>query len=319
MDNKTFLRAIVESYQYTHDHCTYGPSGTTFPPAQAPDFLNDCVGLVLYAFHLLGLYPHPYTIDQVVDLCLEHGFEISFDEDDVWRHAGVACYQDNNNTGTNHVNHVYYSLGGTSRTDISKYDLGSNVRIKAEQPFTHVRCNEWEDRRHFYCHLYIKDDYLAPLPDVKDIAGTLGKVLKPCGLYTGAGRQYEKLGTAKVGDDVIIHPIYVTSQTGNLFRYVTHVKSGKKGYIYKDSIMETYSQPYTAIVSGTDGTLNVRQGIGTETPIVGEYPEGTVVVVSCEAINSKGEMWANVRNMRYKKKDKTIFGWVSMAHLQDSD
>lgn len=318
MTEKEFRAAIVKSYEYTHAKCTYGPSGTTYPPGAAPNFLNDCVGLVFLAAYYLGKYPHSVTIDAVVNLCIGMGFVKSTDENDVWRHPGVSCYQDKNNHGTNHVNHVFYSLGGSGLDNISKYDLGSLARIQAKQPFDNVACNEWKDRRNFFCHLYLPDDKKPAISRIDDIAGTLGKTIKDSALYTGPGKDYEKKRDLKSGIDLVLHPVGVTSAAGNLFRLVTCF-DGVQGYVYKNDLMEMSTTPYTAIVGGTDGTLNIRQAPSTKYPIVGVLKEGEAVVVNCEALNDEDILWCNIRTIKKKRGESIIYGWVAMCHLYDRE
>ena len=318
MTEKEFRAAIVKSYEYTHEKCTYGPSGTTYPPGAAPDYLNDCVGLVFLAAYYLGKYPHSVTIDEVVDLCVGMGFVKSTDENDVWRFPGVSCYQDRNNKGTNHVNHVFYSLGGTGLNDISKYDLGSLKRVQSKQPFEHVACNEWTDRRDFFCHLYLPEDKKHSIFPLTDIPGTLGKTLKDCVMYAGPGKDYEKICNLKSGIDLVLHPIGVTSAAGNLFRLVTSFNR-KQGYVYKNVLMEMTTTPYTAIVGGTDGTLNIRQAPSTKYPIVGVLKDGEAVVVNCEALNDENILWCNIHTIKKKRGESIIYGWVAMCHLYDTE
>lgn len=317
MTEKEFRMAIVKSYEYTHKNCTYGRSDTTYPPGAAPNYINDCVGLVFLAAYYLGKFPHNISIDEVVDLCVGMGFVKSTDENDVWRHPGVSCYQDRNNRGTRHVNHVFYSLGGSGLDNISKYDLGSLDRIKAKQPFEHVRCNEWSDRRDFFCHLYPPEDKKPPIFPIKDIPGTLGKTVKDCPMYAGAGKDYEKVRDLKSGDGLVLHPVFVTSAKGNRFRLVSCF-DGKQGYVYIKNLKEITTTPRNAIVGGTDGTLNIRQAPSTGYPVVGVLKEGDSVVINSTALDNDGVIWCNIRTLKRKPVDKIIYGWVAMCHLYDS-
>lgn len=318
MTEKEFREAIVKSYEYTHSKCTYGASGTTYPPGAAPAYLNDCVGLVFLASYYLGRYPHSVTIDEVVDLCVGMGFVKSTDENDVWKFPGVSCYQDKNNFGTNHVNHVFYSLGGTGLDNISKYDLGSLERIKAKQPFEGVQTNEWKDKRNFFCHLYLPENKRG-IPITDNLPGEMGIVLTDCGVYNAPGKEYERIGKLIPGDEIIIYNAVVTSAAGHLFYYVRRVSDGLCGYAYSKALAKNEFNMYTAIVGGTDGTLNLRQGAGTQYPIVTTVKEGERLVVRCEALNEENVLWCNVHTLRKKRGDKIYYGWCAMCHLYDSE
>lgn len=317
MTEKEFRKAVVQSYEYTHRNCTYGPSGTTYPPGAAPDFVNDCVGLIFLAAYYLGKYPHSITIDEVVNLCISMGFVKSTDENDVWRHPGVSCYQDKNNKETNHVNHVFYSLGGTGLDNISKYDLGSLERIRANQPFEHVQCNEWKDRRNFFCHLYLPEDEKPAIPIKDALPGATGTVLTDCGVYNGPGKDYKRVGKLTIGDQIIVYDVKVTSAAGHIFYYVRRISDGLCGYAYAKAFSKNVSTVYAVSVGGTDGTLNIRQGPGTQYPIVTTVKEGDQLAVLCEALNEDNALWCNVHTIRKKSTDKILYGWCAICHLYD--
>lgn len=291
MTQKNLDAHIKKAYEYTHKHCTYGPSGTRFPPADPPEYKNDCVGLVFRAFYTMGRYPHPYTIDQVVDLCRENGLIYSTDENDIWKRHAVACYRDKHNKGMI-VNHVYYSLGGTGLNDIAKYDLGSDERIQAVQPFTHVRVNEWEDRRDFLCCLYLPDEKLPDVPHFEVESETLGVVTKSAGFYAGPGTAFRKIGTVTEGDDIILRG-YVTNGAGNLWRAVRY--KGEQGFVGSAAAKPKAFTAYNAFVKGTDGTLALRAGAGGGCYKVGDIKEGKAVRVDGKAKSEDGTEWLHVK------------------------
>ena len=144
--------AIKSAYQYAHAHCRYGPTDQSFPPFA--DGVADCVGLALEALRILGINKIPRNINMIVDLCELAGFSKSTNIKDVYTHHGIVlmCHKDDPNK--NNIYHVYYSLGGNVLTGISKYDLGSDVRIKTIQPYKNVQPNEWTDKYEFKCIYY---------------------------------------------------------------------------------------------------------------------------------------------------------------------
>lgn len=286
-------RYIKAAYEYTHRYCAYGPSGTTYPPGAAPARLNDCVGLVFLAFWFMGRYPQPVTIDQVVDLCLANGMKKSDDINDVWKRKGVVCFQHENNVDTPHVNHVFYTLGGTSMTDISKYDLGSKERIRAAQPFEHVAVHEWPGKMEFMCMLYLPEgEKLPDVPHFEVESETLGVVAKRAGLYAGPGTAFRKLGRVTEGDDIIIRG-YVTNGAGNLWRAVRY--KGEQGFVGSAAAKPKMFTAYNAIVKGTDGTLALRAGAGGGCYKVGDIKEGKAVRVDGKAKSEDGTEWLHVK------------------------
>lgn len=306
MTEKEFRNAIVKSYEYTHLKCAYGPSNTTYPPGAAPTYLNDCVGLVFLASYYLGHYPHSLNIDEVVNLCVGMGFVKSTDENDVWKHPGVSCYQDKNNFGTSHVNHVFYSLGGTGLNNISKYDLGSLARIKSKQPFEGVQANEWKDKRNFFCHLYIPEN--KPCNNLDLYNGKTGMIITNTNIYTGAGTKYDRICEVKTGTKCVIYPVKVTNKKCNTFRLI-RLFSGETGYIYYNSLAFDSGNSYKAIIRGTDGVLNVRAGAGLDKPIVGELPEESTVKVLSVYTDENGIEWANVET-------NTLCGFTTTLYLK---
>lgn len=73
------------------------------------------------------------------------------------------------NTSPNPAWHTFVLTDFKNVNDISKYDFGSAPRIRSNQPFKHVKLNEWEGSRWFYCafrwgeqveELYVNPDVL---------------------------------------------------------------------------------------------------------------------------------------------------------------
>ena len=145
---------IGMAYHYAHKNCIYQGGPGSFPPMSKG--YTDCVTLAFRAFYTLGCVKK--ESDLVIEqACERAGLILSTDENDVWRHHGVVFMQDNGITGINAWSHVYYSLGGTDKGHISKYDLGSIERIRDHiQPYASVPSNQWSNR-HFLKMYYVKE------------------------------------------------------------------------------------------------------------------------------------------------------------------
>lgn len=311
MTIKNLNKYVKSAYDYAHEHCIYGRSDLSYPPGAPPKFMIDCVGLAYRALYEMGRYSHQMNIDQIINLCLSNGFSISYNESAVYKYNGFACYQNNGLEGTWHINHVYYSLGGSNINCINKYDLGSEERIKANQPFTNVAANEWTGKMHFYCHLYLEAAKTPDLPEISNTVLTSGIITADCGMYSGPGTNYRKVYNLKKNTNVLLHNIIVSSQNGNPFKLITY--NGVKGYVYKTSVKELSFKEVKAIVTNTDSYLNLRQGPGASTPKIGEVHEGTAVIINGECTNSRGEVWANIQTTN---KNKKLYGWVAKMHLK---
>lgn len=300
--NKTELDlAIKNSYEYAHKNCHYAPC-VAYPPMS--DLCADCCGLFFRALYLLGVNKRARNINETIQLCELAGLKMSRDINDVWRVGGVVIMTPRGDS--RNVAHVYYSMGGSGLLDISKYDLGSDKRIKSEQPFSHVPVNEWCDKYDFACVYYAENLY----PDTTYMHIKEGKtayIKTDTGFYTGAGTAWKKIKTLKKGTEIIAFTACVTNSKGNKFRYVeTH--DGAKGFVFSKSIDVYYFEPYNARVCGTDGALSVRCGAGVENAKVSEIKENAVVTVWCECPDNAGNMWANVSCGKYS-------GFVNSAYI----
>ena len=284
---------VKRAYEYAHAHCHYAPTDRVFPPFA--DNAADCAGLPLQAASTLGYNNGRKNINQVPEVCEAMGLVKSTDPNDAWRHHGVVCMQDKHLAGTIHVSHVYYSLGGRSMNDIDKYDLGSDKRIQAAQPFRNVPVNEWTDKRNFICIWYVPDKDSSKMEDVPAFeltGGVEATVTKNTGVYAGPGTAWRKKASAKAGDSVTAYQV-VTNEKGNLFRII---KIGKTiGYAFSSSIKPNSFTAYNGVVKGTDGNLSLRAGAGGGCYKVADIPEGTAVRVDGEATAGDGSKWLHVK------------------------
>lgn len=305
MTTNELYNAIKTSYNYAHSHCIYGRSDLYYPPGEGNPPYIDCVGLVLRAFYTLGIVTRAYNINDILMLCEKTGMKKTTDINDVYKRQCVVCMCPKNDR--KNVAHVYYSLGGKNLNDISKYDLGSDVRIQAIQPFTHVPVNEWTDAREFLCAYYVDTEY-KPCNDLDLYNGKTGMVISDTNIYTGAGTNFELVCGVSKGSKCIVYPVLVTNKKGNTFKLI-RLFTGETGYIYHNSVALDLGNSYKAIITDTDGTLNVRCGIGLDKPVMGELAEGNTVKVMSTYTDKSGIEWANVET-------HTICGFVTTFHLR---
>lgn len=286
---------IKKAYEYAHLHCHYAPC-VTYPPME--NGCADCSALSLRALYTMGyLTRDAFNIDDIHRLCEAAGLKKSTDINDAWRRHGIVCFQDKNNVGTQHINHVFYSLGGTSVNRIGKYDLGSDTRIQSVQPFQNVPVNEWLDRRNFLCVYHIPDDEPKKQADTPPFAVeslSYGKATKSAGVYAGPGTAWRKIGSVKPGDEVLSGGV-VTNAQGHLWRAVRLVSSGTLGYVGSSAVRIVKFATYAGIVRGTDGHLSLRVGAGAGCFKIGDIPEGDTVRVDGEARAEDGTPWLHVK------------------------
>lgn len=296
--------AIKASYEYAHNNCKYGPTDRTYPPME--DGNADCCGLVFRALYLLNINKRARNINEIISLCELAGMKRSDNINDVFLKHCVVILCPNNDT--KNVSHVYYSLGGKSLNDISKYDLGSDKRIKATQPFNHVHAIEWSDKKILCCYYYVDDDKL-PCNDIIPGYGVTGKFTKNSGVYDGAGVTFTRIASCSAGETCVCYPIFVTSSSGNVFRFV-RIDKNVYGYVYHNNVAPL-SPPMAnrCVVSGTDGFLNVRAGVGITKEIVGKLKENDIVTAVGEFKDSDDITWTNVQS-------NTLCGFVCSVHLR---
>ena len=308
---------IKKAYEYAHNHnCKYGPTDRYFPPME--DNYADCVGLALRAFYTMGYNNGRKNINNILKLCEDAGMTKSTDINDVWKYHGIVCMQDKVNAGSLNVGHVYYSLGGTSINNISKYDLGSNERITANQPFHNVRVNEWIDRRNFMCFYYIKETVKTkktPIPKYKSPLWTKGQIKKRVGIYEGPGSGWNKLGILEIGTLVDFSP-RITNENGKDWRRVRTIENEKikyDGYVYSSSVggMPVFKAYKSKVKNlGNNDFAALRIGPGIIFNKIDELKSGTNLTVQNSIINNN-ELWLYVTIEETKKK-----GYVSATLIE---
>ena len=302
---------IVRAYKFAHETCHYGRTDTHYPPGQT-GFL-DCVGLVFRAFWTMGHFPGMMNIDQLQDLCISNGLKKSADINDVWKHHGIVCFQDKNNRGTQHINHVFYSLGGTSLTNISKYDLGSEPRMRSTQPFQNVRVDEWNDKD-FLCMFYIEEKTYPEPVNFEDLTYTDGVITNDVGMYQGPGTEYKKIRKLKTGERVI-YGLRTTNSKNQDWRKVK-TSSGENGWIYYKSVKKLgMFDSFNGKIKNdlSDGFASVRAGAGVEYPEITRIPSGTTILVDGESKDKTREKWYHIVSGDKKK----IRGYVHYSLIEE--
>ena len=151
-----FRNAVQATYEYAHNNCHYDPTDQSYPVGS--DGKMDCTGLVLRSLWMLGYVNRPLNCDEMDALMPQFGFKKSTDVNDIFRHSVcVVQWVLPQWVGSNHVHHTYVAIGGNSDGTINKFDTGSDPRIDAHQPYTHVQIDEWGGK---YClkHIWYLDD-----------------------------------------------------------------------------------------------------------------------------------------------------------------
>lgn len=297
---------IKMAYEYARANCHYAPC-LGFPPMS--DGRADCVGIALRALYTMGYVTAAANIDQIGALCKNAGMKMSTDINDVWKHHGVVLMQGNHLYGTPHVTHVYYSLGGTGLNNISKYDLGSDDRIKKDsQPYILKPVNEWTTKYHFLAFWYAEKK-VEPVKPVPFENKATGKKLydavvrsKYCVAREFAGKTNKLLFRIPVGEKV---PVYGATSTTQLNRWLYVKYKGKYGWVISRAFEESgFKIPKTKkVVTGDpDNALNCRIGAGTDYKIfkkIKSLPNGKAVRVINELTAANGSKWTNVYVNRY--------------------
>ncbi len=278
---------IKRAYEYAHAHCKYGPTDRHFPPME--DGLADCVGLALRALYTMGYNHAKHNINEIGGLCEKAGLVKSSYASDVCKYHGIVLMCPKGDR--KNVAHVYYSLGGKDGK-ISKYDLGSDERIKSQQPFVDKPVNEWPDKREFLCVYYAKNDKREDTPHFTSDTELVGTVANSTGMYAGPGTAWRKLKTVKAGTRIISRGV-VTNDTGKQWRSVRIGNS--EGYIYAGAIAMDVPMSWRGKVKGTDGKLALRVGAGGGCYKTADIPEGSTVRVDGEATADDGSEWLHVR------------------------
>ena len=167
MKASDFRNAVQATYEYAHNNCYYAPTDQSFPVGS--DGKMDCTGLVLRSLWMLGCVNRPLNCDEMDALMPQFGFIKSTDVNDIFRHSVcVVQWVLPQWVGSNHVHHTYVAIGGNSDGTINKFDTGSDKRIDAHQPFTHVQIDEWGGKYCLKCIWYLDEEEEEKKEEVSD-------------------------------------------------------------------------------------------------------------------------------------------------------
>ena len=162
--SNAFLAAVKAVYQMAHKNGYIYHDSQTLPPCA--DKRISCDRLISRALWDLGYQSQPkggYTINNGIETWLIGlGFKKTTDKKQIKPGAVICVGQ--SGTKTSHV--FVINTYNTSTDYCSKYDMGSNDRIKATQPFNNVKLNEWP-ARHFIAA------YNCPTEEKKTISNNI--------------------------------------------------------------------------------------------------------------------------------------------------
>lgn len=285
---------IKKAYEYAHANCHYAPTDRSFPPME--DGAADCVGLALRALYTMGYNHAPHNINEINKLCEDAGLLRSDWIDDAWKRHGVVCMRPKGDT--KNVAHVYYSLGGTDAQHIKKYDLGSEERIRSEQPFANAPVNEWTDKFDFMCIWYVSGRQRhEDAPHFEVACESAGLTTEDTTIYSGPGTTWKKLKCVKEGTRLFLRGL-VSNDKARLWYAVRH--EGIEGYISQAHVFKSKFVSCNGVVSGTDGSLGLRIAAGVNAFKTADIPEGETVVVDNVATAEDGGRWYHVRWGKYR-------------------
>ena len=146
INSKNFLNAVKSVYQTAHDNkYTYGDS-KGIPPTS--DKVISCDRLIAKALWDMGYTDQPTStsgrsgicVDQMDSYLQKYGFVKTTKTSEIKPGAVVSV---GSGTSPDHV-FVVVSINGTK---VSKYDMGSQQRINASQPFNNIELVEWSNKK----------------------------------------------------------------------------------------------------------------------------------------------------------------------------
>ena len=150
INTTSFINAIKTSYLTAHNgNYSYGDS-YGWPPTS--DKVTSCDRLIAKALYDMGYTNQPRIPDSTsgitvnnIDLYLpKYGFKKTTNKSEIKPGAVIAVGEK-----ANIITHVFVVTKYDPKTDLcSKYDLGSQDRIRANQPYNNIKLVEWSNR-HF--------------------------------------------------------------------------------------------------------------------------------------------------------------------------
>lgn len=144
------LGALRATYEMAHNLKWIYSDSQTIPPC-IPDKRISCDRLEALACFILGYTAQPkggFVTSTMEQYLTKWGWTKITNQSELMGGDFVLFYKDGQSTAT-WESHAFALTYYNSPSDVGKYDLGSNDRIKANQPYKGVPLDEWSNR-HFY-------------------------------------------------------------------------------------------------------------------------------------------------------------------------
>jgi len=174
MTTAKFLAAVRGVYEMAHNGgYKYGDSHALPPCA---DGIISCDRLVARALWILGYQTQPQggiTVINMEQYLLKWGFKKVTDPNAL-KAGDIVLMKQRGQVTPTAAWHTFVLTMFANVNNVSKYDMGSQERIRATQPFTLVPLNQWPGSKEFYCAFRIDEakDYVFTPAAVK--AGSTG-------------------------------------------------------------------------------------------------------------------------------------------------
>jgi len=146
-----WISQVRKAYLYGHNNCHYGDSHGT-PPCS--DGFMSCDRMIALAAYNTGWRDQPaggITVLNMEAYLLKWGWSKITKQADLQKGDIVLM----KSTGTDRPTAAWHTFALTAydpaTKTCSKYDAGSEARLRASQPFTGVPLNEWGTTKSFYC------------------------------------------------------------------------------------------------------------------------------------------------------------------------
>lgn len=212
------LRAV---YEMAHNLGWVYSDSQTIPPC-VPDKRISCDRLEALACFILGYTEQPrggFTTSNMERYLTSWGWTVVKDPNALMAGDFVLFFKDGQTTAS-WLSHAFALVDFSSTAKVKKYDMGSNERIKAAQPFT-CPLDEWSDK-HFHA------GYRAPLSG--DLDGTY--VIKSA-VNTGYAMDVTGASTKSTAN-IQLYKVngteaqtFVLQYAGNGYYTIKNIKSGK--------------------------------------------------------------------------------------------
>lgn len=144
--------ALQAAYEMAHNLKWIYSDSQTIPPC-IPDKRISCDRLEALACFILGYTNQPkggFVTSSMEKYMLSYGWKKITNPKDL-RRGDFILMKKNGQTTATWEWHAFALTEYISNSNVSKYDTGSDKRIKEKQPYVKVPLNEWVGKRSFYC------------------------------------------------------------------------------------------------------------------------------------------------------------------------